>query len=54
MASDGKLIFDTELNDSGFKTGLGKLGKVTGKFAKGTMKAIGLVSGAIGHGPCSC
>lgn len=48
MASDGKLIFDTELNDSGFKKGMSKLGSVTGKFAKGTMKAIGLVSTAIG------
>lgn len=48
MASDGKLIFDTELNDSGFKNGMSKLGKVTGKFAKGTVKAIAAVSAAIG------
>ncbi|WP_215507603.1 phage tail tape measure protein [Peptoniphilus sp. EMRHCC_23] len=48
MASDGKLIFDTELNDSGFKKGMSKLGKVTGKFAKGTVKAIAAVSTAIG------
>ena len=40
MASDGKLVFETKIDDSGFKQGLGKLKGIAGKGAKLVTAAI--------------
>ena len=51
MASDGKLIFDTKIDDSGFKQGLGKLGKTAtsvGKVAAGAIAAVSTAVVALG------
>lgn len=47
MASDGKLVFDTKIDDSGFKQGLGKLKGIAGKGAKLATAAIAGVQTAI-------
>lgn len=46
MASDGSLIFDTKLDDSGVKKGLSKLGGI-GKTA---LKGIGIATAAVAAG----
>lgn len=51
MASDGKLIFDTKIDDSGFKQGLSKLGKTAtsvGKVAAGAIVAVSTAVVALG------
>lgn len=51
MASDGKLIFDTKIDDSGFKKGLGQLGKTAtsvGKVAAGAIAAVSTAVVALG------
>ena len=47
MASDGKLIFDTKIDDSGFKQGLGKLKGIAGKGASLITKSIAGVTTAL-------
>lgn len=47
MASDGKLVFDTKIDDSGFKQGLGKLKGIAGKGAKLATAAIAGVTTAL-------
>lgn len=47
MASDGKLVFDTKIDDSGFKQGLGKLKGIAGKGAKLATAAIAGVQTAL-------
>ncbi len=47
MASDGKLIFDTKINESGFKSGIGKLKGIAGKGAKLATAAIAGVTTAL-------
>lgn len=48
MASDGKLIFDTKIDDSGFKQGLGKLKGLGKGFASTAVKSIAAVTAALG------
>lgn len=51
MASDGKLIFDTKIDESGFKSGIGKLKGLatkTGKIAAGAIAAVGTAMTAAG------
>ncbi|MDD7319279.1 MAG: phage tail tape measure protein [Prevotellaceae bacterium] len=51
MASDGKLIFDTKIDDSGFKQGLSKikgLSTSAGKIAAGAIAAVGSSVMALG------
>lgn len=48
MASDGKLIFDTKIDDSGFKKGIGSLKGIAGKMALGITTAIAGVTSALG------
>lgn len=47
MAFDGSLRFDTSVDDSGFKSGLSKLGGVAGSAISGVTKAVGVVSTAL-------
>lgn len=47
MASDGKLVFETKIDDSGFKQGLGKLKGIAGKSAKLVTTAIAGVQTAL-------
>ena len=46
-AADGSVVFSTELDESGLKSGLSKLSSVGGKWAKGFGVAIGGVSTAL-------
>ena len=44
--ADGSVVIDTELNDKGVKSGLGKLGNIASSALKGTTVAIGAVTTA--------
>lgn len=46
MASDGTVKIGTDLDDSGFKAGLSKLGSVAKGALKGTVTAVGSVATA--------
>lgn len=46
-AADGSVVFSTELDESGLKSGLSKLSSVGGKWAKGFGVAIGGISTAL-------
>lgn len=46
MANDGTVKIGTELDDSGFKSGLSKLGSVASGALKGTVAAVGSVATA--------
>lgn len=46
MANDGTVKIGTDLDESGFKSGLSKLGKAAGTALKGTVSAIGGVATA--------
>ena len=48
MAYDGSLKFDTRVDNSGFKSGIEKLGSIAKTGLKVTATAIGAVSGAFG------
>lgn len=48
MANDGTVKIGTELDDSGFKSGLSKLGGIASGALKGTATAIGSVATAAG------
>lgn len=48
MASDSRVIFSTELDESGLKRGLSKLGSSVGTMAKGMGLAIGAVAAGLG------
>lgn len=48
MASDGSVIINTELDDSGFKAGLSKLGSIASGALKGGVAVIGGVTAAAG------
>ena len=52
MASDGKVVIDTELDGSGAESGMqklgGTLGKVGGAAVGGVKAAVGVASAAIG------
>lgn len=48
MANDGTVKIGTELDDSGFKSGLSKLGNVAKGALKGSVAAIGSVTAAAG------
>lgn len=47
VAADGSVVFSTELDESGLKSGLSKLSSVGGKWAKGFGVMIGGVSTAL-------
>ena len=46
MANDGTVKIGTDIDESGFKNGLSKLGKVAGPALKGTVKAVGGIATA--------
>ena len=46
MANDGTVKIGTDIDESGFKSGLSKLGKVAGTALKGTVKAVGGIATA--------
>lgn len=48
MANDGTVKIGTDLDDSGFKSGLSKLGTIASKSLKGLTVAIGAASASIG------
>lgn len=47
MASDGKLVFETKIDDAGFKQGLGKLKGIAGKGAAAVATAVAGVQTAL-------
>ena len=46
MANDGTVKIGTDIDESGFKSGLSKLGKVAGTALKGTVKTVGGIATA--------
>lgn len=50
MGYDGSLKFDTEINESGFNSGISKLGGIAKKGAGVAVAAVGAVTAAIGAG----
>lgn len=50
MGYDGSLKFDTEINESGFNSGISKLGGIAKKGAGVAVAAVGAVTAALGAG----
>lgn len=50
MGYDGSLKFDTEINESGFNSGVSKLGGIAKKGAGVAVAAVGAVTAALGAG----
>lgn len=50
MGHDGSLKFDTEINESGFNSGVSKLGGIAKKGAGVAVAAVGAVTAALGAG----
>ena len=50
MGYDGSLKFDTEINESGFNSGISKLGGIAKKGAGVEVAAVGAVTAALGAG----
>lgn len=50
MGYDGSLKFDTEINESGFNSGVSKLGGIAKKGAGAAVAAVGAVTAALGAG----
>lgn len=50
MGYDGSLKFDTEINESGFNSGVSKLGGIAKKGAGVAVTAVGAVTAALGAG----
>nr|DAZ24229.1 MAG TPA: tail tape measure protein [Caudoviricetes sp.] len=50
MGYDGSLKFDTEINESGFNSGISKLGGIAKKGAGVAVAAVGAVTAALGTG----
>lgn len=50
MGYDGSLKFDTEINESGFNSGISKLGEIAKKGAGVAVAAVGAVTAALGAG----
>lgn len=50
MGYDGSLKFDTEINESGFDSGISKLGGIAKKGAGVAVAAVGAVTAALGAG----
>lgn len=50
MGYDGSLKFDTEINESGFNSGISKLGGIAKKGAGVAVAAVGAVTAALGVG----
>lgn len=50
MGYDGSLKFDTEINESGFNSGISKLGGIVKKGAGVAVAAVGAVTAALGAG----
>lgn len=50
MGYDGSLKFDTEINESGFNSGISKLGGIAKKGAVVAVAAVGAVTAALGAG----
>lgn len=50
MGYDGSLKFDTEINESGFNSGISKLGGIAKKGAGVAVAAVGAVTSALGAG----
>lgn len=50
MGYDGSLKFDTEINESGFNSGVSKLGNIAKSGVSGVTKAVGAASAALGAG----
>ena len=50
MGYDGSLKFDTEINESGFNSGISKLGGIAKKGAGVAVAAVGAVAAALGAG----
>lgn len=50
MGTDGHLIFDTKINESGFNSGITKLGSLAGKGLALVGKSIAAITAALGAG----